>query len=600
MSFFVELKRRNVVRVALLYAVISWVVLQIADILFGLLDVPAWGLRLVLGLLILGLPFALVFSWVYELTPEGLKRESEVDRSRSVLPQTGRKIDRLIIACLGIVIVALLGDRFLSGQRNEDTSAPDTELAEAAVPPDPAATPENSIAVLPFVNISDDAQNEYFSDGLTEELLNLLAQVEGLKVAARTSSFSFKGANADIATVAEQLMVSHILEGSVRKAGTTVRITAQLIKASDGYHLWSATYDRKLADIFAIQDEIAAAVVEALTMTILGPASKTLARVLPASSDVYVLYLKGRHVYNQGKDRGDVQLIRQAMALYESALAQEPDYALAHAGLADAWGRLAIEGEVSEAEGYERSRRAVFEALAIDDRLPEAWFALADIQFEYDWDLPEAQRAYQRALEIRPRDAEGLRSYGYFLGAIGRFEEAIAIYRETIDLDPLSVRGYAGLARSLRYAGRHGEANAVLGQAQQLSPDLPVDTWWRESLISQGRYEEAAVLLPETLTDEFSLADAAIVFHALGQTEKAQAALQQLTNLDGVWPSTLAAVFAQTGDFDRSLEYLSQGVSEHELLLPIVMGMSYFRPLRDDLRFWSLLEDAGIQLPRSQ
>ena len=264
MSFFAELKRRNVVRVGIAYAIAAWIILQATDVIGEILDLPQWGGKLILLMLGVGFVISLFLAWAFELTPEGLKRESEVDRDSSITRVTGRKLDRAIIVVLALALAWFAWDKFSGG--GAPSARPETAAATATEPEAPSAEKavDQSIAVLPFINMSADADNEYFSDGLSEELLNLLAQVEGLKVAARTSTFKFKGSDADIAEIGEKLNVATVLEGSVRKAGDQVRITAQLIMVDDGFHLWSENYDRRLDNIFEVQDEIASAIVDAL------------------------------------------------------------------------------------------------------------------------------------------------------------------------------------------------------------------------------------------------------------------------------------------------------------------------------------------------
>ncbi len=273
MSLFEELKRRNVFRVGIAYGVVAWLVLQVADIVLETLAAPDWTMKALLALLLIGFPVALLFAWAFEVTPEGIKRESEVDRSHSITHQTGRKLDRTIIAVLVIAVGYFAVDKFFLRPEAATVSGPDVAVSEAnpAVPAESephvtaaGAAPEKSIAVLPFVNLSSDPEQEFFSDGISEELLNVLAQYPDLRVAARTSSFQFKGQNKDVGEIAKLLKVKHILEGSVRKAGNQLRITAQLIEAENGYHLWSQTYDRTLEDVFAIQDVFSAVFGEAL------------------------------------------------------------------------------------------------------------------------------------------------------------------------------------------------------------------------------------------------------------------------------------------------------------------------------------------------
>jgi len=611
-SLWLELKRRNVIRVSALYALAGWVLLQIADILFGLLDVPGWGLRLVLGLLLLGFPLVVIFSWVYEMTPEGLKRESEIVRDNSITPQTGRKIDRLIIAGLIVVVLVLLADRLLltSSSRSEPQQAEseNSQPEPASVPPEnPTVDVEKkSIAVLPFVNMSGDEENEYFSDGLTEELLNLLAKVDDLRVSSRTSSFAFKGKDTKLPSVAKELKVAHILEGSVRKSGMQVRITAQLIDVETDSHLWSETYDRKLDDIFAIQDEIAKAVVEALKVRLFAPGENVAEGKREQNTDAYLSYLRGRHLYELGKQTSDVDFIRQAMAMYESALETDPDYALAFAGLSDAYARLSIEAELSMQEGYELSREMAEKALAIDPDLVEALLALADIQMEYDWDMEAAEASYLRALAVRPSDAEGLRTYGYFLVTDGRFDEAIEYYHKAMEVDPLQVRTYTGLTYALLFAERFDDLNEVGEKLAQHQGTEYVKRWRHfidlAVLRSKGDYAELVKYLPEEPSTIMDLRDAAISHYHLGHEEQARQLLEQLI---GVVEETkleylaVAAAMAQMNKPDQAMEYLEKSMAAREVNNAIVRIDPDFRPLYKDPRFLDLLDRYGIKPPPS-
>ena len=345
MSLLAELKRRNVFRVAMFYAVASWVLLQVGGLLFEALEVPPWGLKLLLGLLLLGFPLALVFSWIYELTPEGLKREHDIDPQRVDHRTYRRQAQR--------------PDRGPAGRRDRAPHRGPVHRSHhpraarclrrdgSAVPPGASAAPSPgaapdpvaaSIAVLPFVNMSEDKANDYFSDGLTEELLNVLANVPGLRVIARTSSFSYKGKEIKIADVARDLNVDHVLEGSVRKSGNRVRITTQLIRSSDSSHLWSQTYDRTLDDIFAVQDEISSEVVDALKVRLLKPEA-AVAEVggtkIPAA---YEAYLRGRQLRHEGEAEAT---LREALAAFDEAIRLDPDYARAYAGKADVLSTLA-------------------------------------------------------------------------------------------------------------------------------------------------------------------------------------------------------------------------------------------------------------------
>ncbi len=279
-SFWGELKRRNVVRVAIAYAVVSWLLLQVADVVLDNIEAPTWVFQAILLLLVIGFPVAIIFAWAFELTPEGLKKEKDVDRSESITHVTGRKLDFVIIGVLVIAVGFLLVDKLYLSEGD-------------TVPDEIIATERKSIAVLPFVNMSNDANNEYFSDGISEEILNLLVKVPELRVTSRSSAFSFKGQNLDVPTMAAKLNVVHVLEGSVRKSGNQLRITAQLIDGETDTHLWSETYERELKDVFAIYDEIAAAVVDELKIKLLGEPPKA----TETNSEAYALYLQGHDIF---------------------------------------------------------------------------------------------------------------------------------------------------------------------------------------------------------------------------------------------------------------------------------------------------------------
>ncbi|MDH5502124.1 MAG: adenylyl cyclase, partial [Gammaproteobacteria bacterium] len=334
MSLIAELKRRNVVRVGVAYIVIGWVLAQIAEFAFENFGAPDWVLKTVVVILLLGLPLALFFAWAFEMTPEGVKREKDVDRSQSITHSTARKLDFLIIAALVVALGYFVWER----QSTVETAA----VAEQADAPDSGEVSSDeptarSIAVLPFVNMSSDQEQEWFSDGLTEELLNALARTPDLLVAARTSSFKFKGSTEDVPTIAKALGVAHILEGSVRRGGNQLRVTAQLIRASDGFHLWSQTYDRNPEDVIAIQEEIAINIATALE-TAMDP--EALAKMVSSGTNsvaAYNAYLKGLAYGASTLSTGDTYTFLGARDSFEQAIALDPEFSLAYWKLADFW-----------------------------------------------------------------------------------------------------------------------------------------------------------------------------------------------------------------------------------------------------------------------
>lgn len=330
MSFFEELKRRNVFRVAIAYTITAWLVAQVLELLFDSFGTPDWVMKTIIVLMAFGLVFTVIFAWAYEMTPDGIKRESEVAREESIAPTTGKKLDKVIIGIMAVVIAFLLLDRFVLQKSGTELADDAQGVVQDAGDPRPPTNedPIPSVAVLPFVNMSGNADNEYFSDGLTETLLHMLAQLPDLRVAARTSSFAFKGQNTSVTEIAGSLGVAHVLEGSVQRAGDRIRVTAQLIRAKDGFHVWSQNYDRTLEDIFAIQDEIATDVVNALDVSLLG--NQAIVSVNTHDLTAYDRYLKAleqQAIYTYSS-------MAEAESLLKQSLAEDPEFIDAKLSLA--------------------------------------------------------------------------------------------------------------------------------------------------------------------------------------------------------------------------------------------------------------------------
>ena len=443
MKLLGELKRRNVFRVAVAYVVLSWLILQMGDLLFDLMGLPEWANRIVLVILLLGFPVAVIFSWIYELTPEGLKKESAVDRSQSITPETGRRLNYITIGMIAIGIAVVGIDRFFVPEQTGAQSSTEVPAA-ASLAGDPvdatapaqvaSANGPPSIAVLPFADMSPEGDQGYFSDGLAEEILNVLVQVDDLKVASRTSSFAFRGSEYDIPAIAEKLKVQHVLEGSVRKAGNQVRITAQLIDARDDRHLWSDTFDRELDDIFAIQDEIATAVVNALADALgsVSPVEGGLVEADTGNLDAYELFLEGRELFI-ARDRLDV-----AIAMLERAVELDPEFARAWETLAalysvgPSWG-------IGDLETFlDQSVRAADTALQLD---PERHFAhaikaqaLTGRTGRIDWE--SAVELTDRALAGNPKDATVWLWQGINLRFLGYTDQVRGNLERCLELDP--------------------------------------------------------------------------------------------------------------------------------------------------------------------
>lgn len=466
MSVFEELKRRNVFRVAAAYLIVGWLILQVGEVLAPALRLPDWTTSAVVYFLILGFPVAMIFAWAFELTPDGLKRQAEVDRERSITRATGRALNGWIIGLLAIALGIAAFDRFvLAPDRNAAEIEQAVRDARDAQPesPDSAEVTGPSIAVLPFVNMSSDPDQEYFSDGISEEMLNVLARYPGVRVAARSSSFQFKDENLNVMEVARELGVSHVLEGSVRKAGERIRITAQLIEASSGYQLWSDSYDRELRDVFAIQDEISAAIGEALQITLaLGGAAPQVPEA--ASVSAYETFLAGRQLVNQ---RGRANLER-AVVLLESTVAKDPDYAPAQAQLAIALMLLSnvagAYGDWPFPEAKARAQPHLERALMLDDTLAEVHGAQA-LAALLEPDYAATKRHAERAIEINPSYADAISWLSLAAVNLGHYDEAMAALERSLVLDPLSVTGRANLAMT---RSRTGQIEAGISLAEQV------------------------------------------------------------------------------------------------------------------------------------
>ena len=579
MSFFAELKRRNVVRVGLAYIVISWLLAQVAEFAFENFGAPEWVLKTFVVVLLLGLPIVLVFAWAFELTPEGVKREKDVDRSQSITPQTGQKLNRLIIVVMALAIGYFAVDKFvLSGMRAESSNAVTAEIG---------AELQRSIAVLPFVDMSPGKDQEYFTDGLTENLLNALAQLSELRVAGRTSSFAFKNRNEDLRQIGEQLGVAHILEGSVQKSGVQIRITAQLINAEDGYHLWSQTFDRTLDDIFAVQDEIANEVASAMQVTLLGQEAEIRRSHSQGATEAYDEYLKGHHEANRGTLAGH----QQALIHYRQALEYDPDLALAWAGLSIAQAYITGFVDTDFKAGFEEARDSALRALELDPDLSEGYLALANVQQAYDWDWAAAEASLRRALALRPGDTTIQLELALLKSIRGRRDEAFAGYQQVVERDPLNWDARRSLGAALSSRGRFAEALQVFDRLEEVDSSRTALYWNRGATrLLQGEYELALQEFAREPFEFLRLTGEAITYHHLGRQEEAKAALRALISTVGESASfQIAAIYAQWGEVDNAMNWLDRAYVIRDPGLQHLGNTRQFDPIRSDPRFEALL-----------
>jgi TolB-like protein/Tfp pilus assembly protein PilF len=554
-SLYAELKRRNVIRAGLLYIGVVWALSQGLAQVLPVFDVPNQVVRWLIVAGMAGFPFWLAFAWFFELTPEGLKLERDVAPDASITPQTGRKLDFLIIGVLALAVVLLLTDRFLHRGGA-------------------AAAPDKSIAVLPFVNLSSDKEQEYFSDGIAEDLLNLLARVQNLQVAARTSSFSFKGKNVAIPEIAGALHVANVLEGSVRKSGDEVRISAQLVRASDGYEIWSQSWDRKLNDVFAIQDEIAAAVVNQLKVKLLGevPVAK------PVDPKAYPLILQAEALL----DQQNAASRKQSIEVFQQALAVSPNEARAWGGLARVYFNQVVVGERPGEEGLRLIREAAGKALAIDPDNVLALSILGRAAAEMQLDLPTAARYFQHALELEPGNGIAINSAAVLLMDAGRVDEARRLFQYRTTHDPASPTAYNNLG-SLEYYARQCDASRnAFGTALRLSPGFSgAHLDLGECLLLDQHDAAGALREMQAETDESDqLLGLALVQHSLGHEQESDAALKTLIDkYRQDVPFTVAAAYAWRGQIDLAFEWLDRAIGLHD---PSVASAAV-EPLLDSL-----------------
>jgi len=583
-KFFKEIMRRNVVKVAVVYLIAGWLTMQVADVMFPALNLPEWITSAIAALLLIGFPFALILAWAFELTPEGIKRESEVDRSQSITGTTGKKLNHTIIIILSIALGFMLVDKFVM---QADETAPTEEIVAADIKP--------SIAVLPFVNMSGDKDNEYFSDGLSEELLNLLAKIPQLHVAGRTSSFQFKGTNEDLRLIGEKLNVANVLEGSVRQSGAQLRITAQLINADTGYHLWSETYDRELTDVFAIQDEIASNVVAALRL-------KLLRENIPIPShgtdniDAYNLYLRALYLSDQTTE-ADYLNAKEAL---KRAIEIDPDYAQAYALLAEIH-QLLVSGFVGDGyenfvEGFRQVHEYADAALAIDPTLPDALTTKANAIWAGDFDLGLAAEYYTQALDGDPNNTNALGWLGFLRMVEGKGDESIRLSLRAVELDPLSIAALRALGDSYRLAGRPDDALATYNKALEMQPDTArVNGRLARMALVRGDFETAAVHAArepvQWVRDMY-----AIMLNSRGEDSDAfQAAALAYADAYGDSNSyQLAEIYAFVGDLDNAFKWLATGIEVRDPGIPWMPVSEFLVSAHGDPRWIETREHAGL------
>ncbi len=576
-SFFVELRRRNVIRVGIAYGIVGWVLTEIASVIFEAFAFPSWGIQLFISFIVLGFPMALIFAWAFEVTPEGLKREKDVDRSQSITSRTGRKLDFIIIGLMAVALVYFGTTHDWGVDRTTDSADIGTLT---------------SIAVLPFVNMSDDPANEYFSDGLSEELLNLLVKATDLRVAGRTSSFAFKNKEKDLREIGERLNVDSILEGSVRKSGNKVRITAQLVSTSDGYHLWSETYDRELTDIFEVQADIASNIVTALKGTLAGEEGGAIAAPAPtANLDAYQLYLRGRHLIAR---RGE-QNLRNAISMFDEAIELDPEFAGAWSGSATA--RWLIGGYSADTyrEHAADVERLATKALALDATHIEAAAILGTVKVFNFNEWAEGRRRLEAVLERAPDDAFVNHVYAITLCIAGYTEDALKYSRKAQGLDPLSgvITGWVGI--ELNNLGQRERAIEEINNAAALGWGPAFNNQAVYSLFARD-YDRALESLNERM-DAFGIenVDMESIVSAVRDSTLNAAAFDSLAALEvsglGILPILLNVIL---GEYETAFRVANDVIETGNYGALFIFWMPEMAAFRQRPEFVELMTQIGL------
>jgi TolB-like protein/Tfp pilus assembly protein PilF len=566
-NFFSELKRRNVYKVAVAYAVVGWVIAQIATQIFPFLEIPNWIVRLVIVLIAIGFPIALVIAWAFEITPQGIERTEIADTMPTAPGQ--KKHAWIYVAIVGAVLS--IGLFFLGRYGFRNASSSSNELSP------------KSIAVLPFDNLSEEKGNAYFAEGIQDEILTRLAKVADLKVISRTSTQRFKSAPEDLPEIAKQLGVTNILEGRVQKANDQVRVNVQLINAMTDAHLWAETYDRKLVDIFAVESEIAKSVADALQVKLTGSEKSSITKAPTENPEAYELYLRGRFFWNK---RSGVEL-RKAIEYFNQAIAKDPNYALAYAGLADSYLLLPNYGSASTQEAVPPARAALKKALELDDSLAEA-HASSGLLDLIEVHLDRAIAELERAIELKPNYATAHHWLMFSHLALGHFDPAIAEGKRALELDPLSLIINADFAWAYFCARRFDEAEAQARKTLEIDPSFfRVHYYLGEVLQFKGRLPEAIPEYQKAFDlngDPYSLGMLGQAYARNGQKDEAQKVLAQLNeqaNSRYVAPYAVALVYLGLGQKERALGELEHAYQRGETNYLFRVKID---PILDDLR----------------
>ncbi|MCE2612276.1 hypothetical protein LVD13_04765 [Flavobacteriaceae bacterium D16] len=567
-DYFNELKRRNVFKSALAYLVVAWLIIQVLSIVLPAFGAPDYLLKWSLVIMAIGFPVWVIFAWVYEFTPDGIKKTHDVETINSISAKTGSRLNKLIISALTLAVVVLLIDRFTRD------SAQVLEYGD------------KSIAVMAFADMSPKKDHEYFSDGISEELLNLLAKIPELKVISRTSSFSYKGKDTKATEIGNELQVSHILEGSIRKAGNMIRVTAQLINTSDGTHEWSHTYDRELEGIFKIQDEIAAMVSNELKLSLLDQPIKS----KTVDPDAYNLYLQAKHLVNQNTEEAYIQ----AEAKLKESIAIDSTYGSAWRLLAAVYNSGTYNFSIYEpGEGIPLGLEAAHKAITLDAESGQSYASLASLQ-ALNWDFGEASKNMDKALRLMPND-------GIILGTaanmpFGDLEKAVSLLKKGIEVDPLVYVNYFNLGHCYLRLNRLEEAEEAFKTFELYYPGWEIYHYMISKIrLAQGRLDEALAEIELEKHPFFSIYGRNFILHAMGQQNEADRLFSEfLEKYKDKEPANVADLYAFRGDYDESFAWLNKAFEVRDPVLVEALTYPSFRPMYRDPRWKELITKIGF------
>jgi TolB-like protein/tetratricopeptide (TPR) repeat protein len=585
-SFFSELRRRNVYKVAVAYAVIGWLLIQIATQTFPFLEIPNWAIRLVIMLVVIGFPISLLLAWAFELTPQGIKRTESADAAR----QHSRGGAWIFVVVVGVILSLGL---FWLGRFTAFRSASPAE--NRTVGP-----PSKSVAVLPFANLSRDPDNAYFAAGIQDEIITRLAKIGELKVVSCLSTQRFKSAPDDLPAIAKQLGVANILQGSVQRTADAVRVNVQLVKAETDNHLWADTFDRKLTDVFQIESDIAKTIAEKLQAKLTGSEERALAIKPTADSEAHQLYLQGRYLWN----RRTGQNLKKALSYFQQAVEKDGNFALAYTGIADSCALIPVYGAGTPKEYYPRAKLAAEKALQLDDMLAEAHTSMANVFFRY-LELGKSASEFERSIQLNPNYPTTHQWYGRLtLLALGQFDHALAQAKRAVELDPVSPIGHTDVATVYLIERRYDEAIAILRKTLEMEPDF----YWAHrqlgmALELKGSPTEAIVEYQRAseLNDDPRLL--AFVGHSkasMGKQNEAREILAKLTEIARtryVSGYSFAVIHLALGQKDQAMNWLEKDAGEQTgFEINFIKVDPYLDPLRGDPRFHALVQRLKVEI----